>query len=52
MTPASSWPKAAPAEAGFSPDIAERLDADLRSGQLDGLHAVLVLRDGRLVVER
>lgn len=52
MTPASPWPQAAPAEAGFAPDFAERLDADLRSGHLDGLHAVLVLRDGRLVVER
>ncbi len=38
--------------AGFAPDLADRLDAGMRSGLLRGLHAVLVVRHGRLVLER
>jgi CubicO group peptidase (beta-lactamase class C family) len=41
-----------PQDAGFSSDRADKLDAGVRSGLLGGLHAVLVSRDGRLVLER
>lgn len=46
------WPGAKPAAAGFSPDISDKLDAGVRSGLLRGLHAVLVSRGDRLVLER
>lgn len=51
-TGAAAWPTAAPAEFGFAGDLAERLDAGIRSGLLRGLHAVLVARSGRLVLEK
>jgi CubicO group peptidase (beta-lactamase class C family) len=43
---------ASPGEAGFTPDLAERLDAGIRSGLLRDLHAVLVARTGALLLER
>jgi CubicO group peptidase (beta-lactamase class C family) len=49
---AAAGPTAKPEDAGFSPDLADKLDAGIRSGQLRGLHAVLVSRDERLVLER
>lgn len=36
----------------FASDLGERLDAGMRSGLLRGLHAVLLLRSGRTVLER
>lgn len=52
--PASEWEwmTATPAEAGFAADLGERLDAALASGAYDGVHAVLLVRSGRLVYER
>lgn len=47
-----SWTTIPPADAGFSPDVAERLDDAVRRGELRNLHSVLVVRGGRLVVER
>lgn len=49
---AAAWVAASPDSAGFSPDIADKLDADIRSGMLPGLHAVLVSRNDRLVLQR
>jgi CubicO group peptidase (beta-lactamase class C family) len=49
---APSWPTAPPDTLGFDPDIAAKLDAGIRSGLLNGLHSVLVARDGKLVLER
>jgi CubicO group peptidase (beta-lactamase class C family) len=49
---ASEWPTATPGEAGFAPDLAERLDAALADPANAGLHAVVLVRDGRLVYER
>ena len=46
------WPTASPAEAGVAPDLADKLDAGFRSGLLRGLHAVLVSRNDRPVLER
>lgn len=49
---AAPWSTAKPEEAGFAPDLPDRLDAGVRSGLLGGLHAVLVSRNDRLVLER
>jgi CubicO group peptidase (beta-lactamase class C family) len=46
------WPSAAVAEAGFDPSLPTRLDEAARAGRLPNLHAVLVARGGRLVLER
>ncbi len=48
----SAWEKATPAEAGFQTDVAERLDAAMKAGSLKNLHAVVVIRNGKLVFER
>jgi CubicO group peptidase (beta-lactamase class C family) len=50
--PAFSQPIAPPQDLGFAADLAEKLDAGMRSGLLRGLHSVLVVRSGRLVLER
>jgi CubicO group peptidase (beta-lactamase class C family) len=50
--PPDELPGATAAEAGFAPDLGERLDAGVRDGRFENLHAVLVLRGGRLVLER
>lgn len=49
---ASEWATATPAEAGFAADLSERLDAVLASDAYDGVHAVVLVRDERLVYER
>jgi len=46
------WSTVLPVDAGFAPDLAARLDAAVRKGGLRNLHAVLVARGGKLVVER
>ena len=43
------WPRASLAEAGFAPDTGERL---YDAGELPNLHAVVVVRRGKLVLER
>ncbi|MFM9861850.1 serine hydrolase domain-containing protein [Pseudoxanthobacter sp. M-2] len=50
--PASPLPTAAPAAVGFRPDLVERFDAGVRSGLLRDLHAVVIARHGRIVLER
>jgi CubicO group peptidase (beta-lactamase class C family) len=50
--PGDDLPRATLAEAGFAPDLGERLDAGVHDGRLRNLHAVLVVRDGRLALER
>lgn len=49
---AQPWRRAAPEQAGFAPDLAERLDYGIRSGLLRGLHGVLLAREGRILLER
>lgn len=50
---ATAWPAAvAPAEAGFAPDLAARLDKAIASKRIWNLHSVIVIRDDRLVLER
>jgi CubicO group peptidase (beta-lactamase class C family) len=57
-SPAGAQPKArdfatvAPDEAGFAPDMAARLDKLVASKRASNLHGVVVLREGRLVLER
>ena len=46
------WTSLPPQDAGFAADLGERLDAGVRSGLLRHLHAVLVARSGRIVLER
>ncbi len=48
----SGWPAATPAETGFAPDLADRVDTTLRKWRDDNVHAVMVIRRGRLVLER
>lgn len=52
LAAAAPWPVVTPEEAGFSADLAERLEAGIAAGLLQGLHGVLVGRAGRLVLER
>lgn len=41
-----------PAEAGLAADIGSRLGDGIAAGDYDGLHALLILRHGRLALER
>ncbi|HJQ57334.1 MAG TPA: serine hydrolase [Vineibacter sp.] len=50
--PRFEWTSVAPAEAGFAPDLAERLEAAIQAGRLPNLHGALIVHDGRLVLER
>jgi CubicO group peptidase (beta-lactamase class C family) len=49
---AFDWLPASPAEAGFAPDLAARLDAAVAEKRLWNLHGVVIVRNGRLVLER
>jgi CubicO group peptidase (beta-lactamase class C family) len=46
-----AWQTTAPAEAGFVPDFASRLDRFL-TNQAQNIHGVVIVRRGRLVLER
>ncbi len=48
----SEWRKLAPADAGFAPDLAARLDSLVTSGRAWKLHGVVIMRKGALVLER
>ena len=47
-----SWPTASLAEAGFTEDLGEKIDAGVADGRFAGLHAALLVRNGKLVLER
>ena len=49
---AGDWPRGSLAEAGLPADTGERLDAMVAAGDVENLHAVLVARRGKLVLER
>ena len=51
-TNAASWQSADPADEGFRPDLAARLEAGVRSGLLRDLHGVVAARHGRIVLEQ
>src|SRR5262245_25897025 len=46
------WQPIAPADAGFAPDIDARLDHLIAEKRAWNLHGVVIVRDGRLVLER
>lgn len=46
------WQSIAPAEAGFAPDLDARLDKLIADKRAWNLHGVVVVRGGRLVLER
>jgi CubicO group peptidase (beta-lactamase class C family) len=52
VAPALCQSIAPPQDLGFAGDLAEKLDAGVRSGLLRGLHSVVVVRSGRPVLER
>jgi CubicO group peptidase (beta-lactamase class C family) len=49
---AYDWQSVAPADAGFAPDLEARLDKLIANKRVWGLHAVVVVRNDRLVLER
>jgi CubicO group peptidase (beta-lactamase class C family) len=49
---ANAWEVGSLADAGFEPTLGERLDAAFADGKLDGLHGVVVIRHGKLRLER
>lgn len=52
-TPASveDWPTVSPKDAGLKSDLGARLGEEVAAGTIEGLHALLVLRGGRLAFE-
>ena len=50
--PAEDWPTASLAESGFAEDLGEKIDSGVSDGRFAGLHAVLLVRHGKLVLER
>lgn len=48
---ARSWQRIAPAEAGFRPDAGERIERAFATGELGGLHGLVVLRHGKIALE-
>jgi len=49
---APDWPKIAPADAGFAPDLEARLDDVVQTGRASNVHGILIARRGRMVAER
>jgi CubicO group peptidase (beta-lactamase class C family) len=49
---ASDWTPADPGEAGFAPDLGARLDQFILAGQVRNVHGVVIVRRGRMVLER
>ncbi|MEM1047484.1 MAG: serine hydrolase [Pseudomonadota bacterium] len=49
---AMPWKRTTPAEAGFDPAIGETLDAAFAAGKFNNLHAVVLVRGGKIVLER
>jgi CubicO group peptidase (beta-lactamase class C family) len=48
----NEWTTVKPAEAGFHGDIGAQLDAAVKAGKAKNLHAVVIVRGGKLVLER
>jgi CubicO group peptidase (beta-lactamase class C family) len=46
------WDRIDPEAAGFARELPEQLDQGVANGSLIGLHAVIIVRRGKLVVER
>ncbi len=50
--PTQGWQKVSPVDVGFAPTIGEDLDHAARKEAFEGLHAVVVVRAGKLALER
>ncbi|MDB5588749.1 MAG: serine hydrolase [Devosia sp.] len=48
----SAWGHAVPEDAGFAPDLAHKLEALVAAGQLPPVHAIVLARHGRLLLDR
>lgn len=48
----SAWEKISPDKAGFAPDLEAQLDKAIADKRIWNLHGLVVLRNGRLVLER
>ncbi len=46
------WQRISPAEAGFLPNVGDQLDDAVDTNEFDNLHAVIVARGGKLVLEQ
>ena len=46
------WRTVAPAEAGFAGDLEARLDKAIAEKRIWNLHSIVIMRNGRLVLER
>jgi CubicO group peptidase (beta-lactamase class C family) len=51
-TAALDWRAVSPAEAGFADDLVARLDKAIAEKRVWNLHSIIVVRNGRLVLER
>jgi CubicO group peptidase (beta-lactamase class C family) len=49
---AQDWRPASPSDAGFAPDLASRIDQFIQAGRAHNIHGVVVVRRGRMVLER
>ncbi|WP_089939851.1 serine hydrolase domain-containing protein [Candidatus Entotheonella palauensis] len=49
---AYEWEPVTPRAVGFSEDLGDRLDTAVRDGKLNNIHGVVLVRDGKLVLER
>ena len=49
---ASDWPRISAEEAGLPADLAARTDAAAEAGEFGNVHAILVARNGKLLLER
>jgi CubicO group peptidase (beta-lactamase class C family) len=49
---AADWAPVSPSEAGFAPDLEARLDDFIRTGRVNNVHGVVIVRRGRMVAER
>jgi CubicO group peptidase (beta-lactamase class C family) len=52
LAQSTAWPSANPADAGFAPDLGERLDKAISEKRIWNVHGLVVLRNDRLVLER
>lgn len=51
-TSPDGWEEISLDDAGFAPDVVERIDAAFEAGKLKGLHGVVAIRRGRIAIER
>jgi CubicO group peptidase (beta-lactamase class C family) len=46
------WQQATPGETGFAPDFDAKLDQFVQSGRVSNIHGIVIVRRGRIVLER